>query len=697
MPKLPITHDDLARIKYTGDPQMSPDGTQVMYTIRYADVARNRYFTHLWLHPLNEREARQLTVGEVSDGSARWSPDGKSIAFIRAAQVWMLPVAGGEARTLTSLPQGRIGELRWSPDGKRLAFAFCPIHADWSREAEQKREASGASKPPRVITHTRYKLDAEGFHDERQHIWLCDVATGKTTQITGGDYDDSAFPWWPGGQAVAWSPDSRTIAFTSNRIKDPDRHYFRNDVWLMPARGGKPKRLPTPVGLKANLSWSPDGKQIAYIAADSGENLWLPRNNYLWLVPVDGRSMARCLNGALDRNVGDTTIDDCRDGASGMPVWAADSSTLYVTVSDSGNAHLYAVDTASGEWTRLTEGATDSVGITADRAAHRFAVLMADPTHPPEVYTGQISNGILALHAISDVNGAWLQTVRVSPLKEFWLTQPAGTRVQGWVMRPPAFSAKRKYPCLLYVHGGPHMQYGNVFFHEMQWHAARGYIVVYGNPRGSNGRDTNFGACIHNDLGNLDYQDVMALADHAAALPYVDSNRMAIAGGSYGGFMTNWVVGHTNRFKAGVSDRSICNWISMDGTTDDPPPPDAYWPGTPWNADLQRRWDMSPLKFADRVRTPLLIIQSEGDLRCPISQAEEWFTALKWHKQEAVFVRYPSETAHALSRSGPIDLRLDRLKRIGDWLDSHLNVTGIAQRTKPSTAKTRRYKGRPRY
>ena len=253
--------------------------------------------------------------------------------------------------------------------------------------------------------------------------------------------------------------------------------------------------------------------------------------------------------------------------------------------------------------------------------------------------------------------------------------------------RPPDYQKGRKYPCLLYVHGGPHGQYGNSFFHEFQVHAANGYVVVFGNPRGSNGRDTEFGACIHRNWGHLDYDDVMALADYAEALPYVDKERMAIAGGSYGGFMTNWAVGHTNRFKAGVTDRSICNWLSMVGTTDMAPPPGGMWPGNPWGEDMQKGWEMSPLKFVEQVRTPLLIIHSEGDLRCPIAQSEEWFTALKWLNQEAEFVRYPQETSHGLSRNGPIDLRFDRLRRIGGWLDGHLKA-------KKTTASRTERKGR---
>jgi dipeptidyl aminopeptidase/acylaminoacyl peptidase len=685
MPKHPITIDDLAQIKLAGDPQLSPDGTTVAYTVKLTNVEKNKYFTHLWLQPIADDTPRQFTFGEVSDTAPRWSPDNQSIAFIRnkdrKSQVWLLSVDGGEPRALSEMPDGGISDLHWSPNGKQLAFAFRPAAAGWTRDANKKREESGKSKPPRIINHPRYRLDGEGFHDERQHVWVCDTVSGKAIQISNGDYDDSA---------ITWSPDSRTIAFASNRVPDADRHSYRSDIWLVPARGGKPKRLETPVGSKAGLAWSPNGKTIAYIGTNASDDPWPPKNAYLWVAPVS-RGKARCLSGALDRSVGDSTLGDVREAASGSPVWSGDSGRLIVTVSDTGSAHLYAVDVASAKWTPLTSDARDAIGLTADSSGSRIAALIGTPVHPPEVFVGDLSSTKLSLRRLSKLTDAWLDTVQISKPDEFWVTQPDGARIQGWELRPPNFNAKRKYPCLLYVHGGPHGQYGNTFFHELQWHAARGYIVIYSNPRGSNGRDTEFGACIHRDWGNLDFLDVMAMADYAEAKPYVDAKRMAIAGGSYGGFMTNWAVGHTNRFKVGVTDRSICNWLSMVGTSDVPPPPGAYWPGVPWGEDMQRGWDMSPLKYVNQVRTPLLIIHSEGDLRCPISQSEEWFTALKWLKQEAVFVRYPPETSHGLSRNGPIDLRFDRLQRIGSWLDKYcLPATGPKKSTSRKAAKTQR-------
>ena len=698
MPKRLIKVEDLAALKLVGDPQISPDGAHVLFTVKQTSVEKNKYFTHLWLCSSAVAQAGgpvQFTYGEVSDVSPRWSPDGTRIAFVRTkerkSQLWLVARDGGEPRALTELPEGGIGDAHWSPDGRQIVFTFRASGAEWTRESNKKREESGMSKPPRVLRRVRYRLDGAGFQDERQHVWVCDVASSEARAITSGDHDDTS---------PAWSPDGRTIAFASNRVLDPDRHWYRSDIWLVPAKGGKARLLSSPIGSTSALAWSPDGSQIAYIGNECASDPWPPKNNRLWTVPVkDGE--ARCLSLGMDRNVGDATLADVREAGASLPVWSPDGSRIFVTVSDSGNTHLCAAEVASGEIKALTHGAFDAAGFTVDASGTRFAVLAGQTNRPAEISVGELADGQddssvlhrraaglspqaggqdggkLTLRRLTDLNGTWLKGVLVSTPQEFWLTQPDGTKVQGWIMRPPEIQAGRKYPCLLYVHGGPHGQYGNSFFHEFQVHAANGYVVVFGNPRGSNGRDTEFGACIHRHWGHLDYDDVMALADYAEALPYVDKARMAIAGGSYGGFMTNWAVGHTNRFKAGVTDRSICNWLSMVGTTDMAPPPGGMWPGNPWGEDMQKGWEMSPLKFVEQVRTPLLIIHSEGDLRCPIAQSEEWFTALKWLHQEAEFVRYPQETSHGLSRTGPIDLRFDRLRRIGGWLDGHLKTDDL--------------------
>ena len=666
MPKRFITIEDLAALKLAGDPQLSPDGAHVLFTVKQTSVEKNKYFTHLWLAEAAGGKPAQFTFGEVGDASPRWSPDGTQIAFVRTkdrkAELYLAARNGGEPHALTNVPEGGISDMRWSPDGRSIVFAFRASGAEWTREAAKKREESGKSKPPRVLRRVRYRLDGAGFQDERQHIWVCDVASGATVCITSGEHDDTS---------PAWSPDGRTIAFVSNRVEDPDRHWYRSDIWLVPAKGGKPRMLRTPIGSSSALAWSPDGAQIAYIGNEVAGDPWLPKNNRLYAAPVKGGA-ARCLSLNLDRNVGDSTLADVREGGSTLPVWSPDGSRIFVTVSDSGSTHLCAADVASGELRPLTHGVFDVAGFTVDAAGKCFALLAGQTTRPSEILVGELTADKLALRRLTDLNGPWLKTVQVSTPEEFWLTQPDGTKVQGWIIRPPDFQKSKQYPCVLYVHGGPHGQYGSTFFHEFQVHAAHGYVVVFGNPRGSNGRDSEFGACIHRNWGHLDYDDVMALAGHAEALPYVDKRRMAIAGGSYGGYMTNWAVGHTQRFKAGVTDRSICNWLSMVGTTDMAPPPGGMWPGNPWGEDMQKGWDMSPIKYVENVRTPLLIIHSEGDLRCPIAQSEEWFTALKWLHQEAEFVRYPQETSHGLSRNGPIDLRFDRLRRISGWFDQHL-------------------------
>ena len=660
----PVEAEDILRLRSVSDPRLSPDGERIVFVVRRTDAEKNRYFSDLWVAPFEEGEPRQFTTGDHGDASPRWSPDGRTIAFIsdrgESAQVWLLPADGGEARQLTRLEEGSVNRLQWSPDGTRLAFAYRAKPPEDRKAARELREKEHRSNPPRVVRRLIYRMEGEGFiGEERWHVWVADAQSGEARPVTQGDFDHGAF---------AWSPDGSELVVVSNHSAEPDITRGHDDFWRVPAEGGEAQRVECTPGPKETVAWSPDGQWLAYYGTTDPEDEWGIKNEALLVAPAAGGE-ARDLTQLLDRPVGNAILADFRSGGFLGPIWSGDSRGLFCLINDWGGCHLYHAPIEAGEPNRIAGGARDIASLSFDASRRRVVSAIGDARQPGEVYVAEADGGFVYRRR-SDVNEALLGEVALAEPEEFTLEGPGGP-LHGWTLRPPDFDAGRRYPAILYIHGGPHTQYGHAFMHEFQYLAAAGYVIVYSNPRGSKGYGYEHTAAIRGCWGGPDYADLMAVADHAAALPYVDETRIGVTGGSYGGYMTNWIVGHTARFRAAVTQRSVVNLHSMAGTCDFNFTESRYFGGDAY-ANPEGLIRQSPLFCAGAVETPLLIIHSEGDLRCPIEQAEQLFAALRRQGKEVEFVRYPREANHGLSRGGPPDLRLDRLRRIREWMDRYL-------------------------
>jgi dipeptidyl aminopeptidase/acylaminoacyl peptidase len=621
-----ITAEDLLRFRFVSDPVLSRDGARWACAVR--SIEGEHYRQHLWV------DGRAFTTGAVLDALPRFSPDGRSIAFLRKIdddnQIWILPAAGGEGRRLTSFPPGKFKALEWSPDASKLVFV-------WRRTPDKKPLA-------RHITRLRYKEDGVGFLDgEYDHVWTVDVASGALRQLTWGDFDH---------HTPAWSPDGAWIAYTANRHPEADYHPMLYDLYVVPSEGGDARKLAKPAGPAFAPSWSPDGTRIAYLGHDDPESGWGVRNIHVWLVPVDGREPARDITAGLDRPCENVTVTDTKSshGAAVPPRWSEDGRELYFLVSDRGNCHLY-------RWNGTIEpriaGDREITGFAHARG--RFALTISDPTSVGDLYTW---------------NGELRRETNLNPLDDIRVSVPERFGERGWLLKPPGFDASRKYPLILQIHGGPRAQYGNAFFHEFQLLAAEGYLVLYTNPPGSQGYGEAFAGSIREDWGNRDYADLMKSVDEACRLPFVDATRLGVCGGSYGGYMTNWIVGHTDRFKAAITMRSVTNLLSFGGTSDIGQE-DAREFGAHAFDDPERLARLSPITYVKNIRTPLLILHSENDLRCPMEQAEQLYLFLKMLRRDVELVRFPEES-HDLSRTGRPDRRLERLRHILRWWRSRL-------------------------
>lgn len=666
-PKRPITAEDLLTLQSVGDPQIAPDGQRVAFVRRHVDIEKNKSRSEIWIGPSDaSAPPRRWTGGAWSDGEPRWSPDGSQIAFTsdrvdEKSQIYLLPAGGGEARALTKLEEGSAQSLHWSPDGTKLAFLFRATPEADTKKAVEERKTKGLSSPPRVHTRLFYRLDGFGYWDDSfWQVWIVDAQTGESTAITTGDFSCGD---------ICWSPDGRTIAFLSDRRPDWDaERESQTDIWTVSAAGGELTRLVSPQGEKHGLTWSPDGRQFAYAGNPDPLDQWGTRNEHVYMLPVGGGEAARDLTGEMDKAVGFLTISDTADlGGGNLLAWGRDGR-IFFPVSENGDTRLYCRK-ADGQMNPLTPPGQNIGGYSVGADLRTLALTLGSSTGPQEVFTATLDADELALHPLSDLNRDWLNGIQLQT------PEPLTGNVPGWILTPPNFQADGTAPLVLYIHGGPHLQYGNTLFHELQWLAAQGYVVAYSNPRGSKGYGEMHTGAIKGDWGGPALEDVLSVVDEVIGRGYADPKKLAIMGGSYGGYLTAWAVGHSDRFACAIADRLVGNIHSMAGTSDFPWSHGTYYKGNAWD-DPSDLWRNSPLAFAGKINTPLLLIHSDGDLRCPVSQAEEMFAALRLQKKTVEFVRYPGETSHGLSRSGPPDLRLDRLRRNLVWLDKYLKEPG---------------------
>ncbi len=661
-----ITVDDFINIQMVSDPRVSPNGKRVAFVKRHVDAEKNKYRSEIWVADLSgETEPRKYTSSDTSAGSPRWSPDGKQIAFISdrqkpKSQIFSISADGGEAAAISKFEtEGGIQGISWSPDGSAIACLYRLTPADFTKEVTEERKTKELPAPVRVHKALNYRHDGGGFVDGSfWQVAVVNTSSGEAKILTSGDFDCDA---------PIWAPDGKTLAFLSDRNEDSDIEPGRTFIYTIPAAGGELTQIECPPGYKGGLTWSPDGTIFAYAGNPDLSDPWGTTNTRVFVLPAAGSNQAADLTGHTDRSVGYLTLGDVHDAGSGDDLqWSADGATLYFPMGAFGDQIVCSVPANGGEVNNLTPLGCEIGGYHLNPINGEIVVVAASSTQSQELARVVNSGNDIDLLCLTTFNDTWHKEVSLLDPEPISPPNGEGGTVPGWILKPNMEPGK-KYPLVLYIHGGPHAQYGNTLFHELQWLAAEGFVVLYTNPRGSKGYGEAHTKAIWGDWGGPDYVDLMAATDYAETLPYVDTSRTAVMGGSYGGYMTAFIVGRTSRFKCAIADRLVANRHSMSGTTDFAWRHELYFKGNSWNNPAPL-WDCSPLSYAGDVTTPLLLIHSDGDLRCPIGQAEEMFAALRLQRKTVEFVRYPAETSHGMSRNGPPNLRIDRMKRNVEWL-----------------------------
>jgi len=635
---------DLRKFVFISDPQTSPNGSRVAYVQTSVDYKDDGYVKHIWVHDVASGKNIQYTHGEGKDSFPRWSPDGDRLLFLASGrkpesktQLYVIGTGGGEASLVADLKTG-VSNPKWSPDGKAILFS--------SRTWEPEKPESDVV----VVNRIRFKLNGVGmFAGKRLHLFTVKAAGGKPRQVTKGEYDVSAY---------SWSPNGKEVAYATNLGCDQDTSYAR-DIYVMPAKGGEAHMVTSSIHSISDISWSEHG--LAYLGHDfraqgaTNTDIWVMQN--LDSEPVN-------ITEGFDRKVGWGIGSDLRFSTPGPgAVWGPNGEYIYFMAGDVPNSNIYRVKRATCEVEQVTDGITiDGFSYSEDFEVLSYNAMSA--VEPCELYVNDKN--------VTKANERHLKNLKLSTPEIYTWNNELGAEIHGWVMKPQDYVEGEKYPTIVQIHGGPLGIYGDGIYHEFQLMAATGYCVIYTNPRGSAGYGEEYGATLNGRHGTVDYKDIMDFTrDAVKRFPFIDSDRLGVTGGSYGGYLTNWIITQTDMFKAGVACRSTCNRYSHHGYSDfgfNHGPSGNM--GYPWK-DEDKLLSQSPLRFAKNVKTPLLLIHSENDLRCPVQQAEEFFVALMELGVDTELVRFPDEN-HELSRSGKPKHREERFCHILRWFDKYL-------------------------
>lgn len=645
----PLSVNDLAAFRTVSNPQISPDGQWVSYTVQTSDLAKDERPTDLWMTRWDGRQTVQLTRTPDSEHSQTWSPDGRYVSFLasrgekdQAEQLWLLDRLGGEARQLTQF-KGDVADYDWSPDGKQLVLQVWDDPATDPGDDDKDKTA-----PPIVIDRFYFKEDETGYLDSRrQHLYLLDVASGKSELLTPGTFDEG-YP--------SWSPDGSQIAFVSKRAKDPDRDNVFGLYVMAPKANATPRRLMTFVGESGDSGWmsgprwSPNGRDIALIAATDAKLIYYAQHRVM-IVPAAGGT-TQVISAMLDRDV----IE---------PRWSDDGKSIYALVEEDRNQHLSRIDVATGKVQRLLDGRRETTDFDVGPKGV-FAIIDSTVDVPEEVFA--LDRG--KSRRLSRQNDEWLSGVQLGAVEETSFTSKDGARISGFLVKPPGFTSGKRYPTLLQIHGGPVSQYANSFALNWQILAAQGYVIVAANPRGSSGRGEAFAKAIWADWGNKDSEDVLAAVDDAVQSGIADPERLGVGGWSYGGILTDFVIAKDKRFKAAVSGASIANALSGYGT-------DMYTReyeaelGVPWrNLDTYLRISY-PFLNAHLISTPTLFMCGEKDFNVPLLNSEQMYQALKSLNVDTQLIIYPGQF-HGIAK--PSYLK-DRLERWIAWYGKYLRTS----------------------